>query len=66
MVIVDGEQAEAFLRPRADVIEKLPRPRRRARPAQVAEFAKLKDTPAVTRDGVKIALADERRAGGRS
>ena len=55
MVIVDGEQAEAFLRPRADVIDSF-RARAAVRAQRYAEFAKLKDTPAVTRDGTKISL----------
>jgi phosphotransferase system enzyme I (PtsP) len=54
-VIVDGEQAEAFLRPRADMIESF-RARADLRAQRYAEFAKLKDTPAVTRDGQKIKL----------
>ena len=55
MVIVDGEQAEAFLRPRADVIDSF-RARAAVRAQRYAEFAKLKDTAAVTRDGTKITL----------
>jgi phosphotransferase system enzyme I (PtsP) len=54
-VIVDGEQAEAFLRPRQDVIDAF-RARADIRAQRTAEFAKLKDAPAVTRDGAKIAL----------
>ncbi len=54
-VIVDGEQAEAFLRPRADMIESF-RARADLRAQRYAEFAKLKDTPAITRDGDKIKL----------
>jgi phosphotransferase system enzyme I (PtsP) len=54
-VIVDGEQSEAFLRPRQDVIDSY-RARADVRTQRKAEFAKLKDTPAITRDGVKIRL----------
>ena len=54
-VIVDGEQAEAFLRPRPDVIASF-RARAELRAQRRAEFARLKDTPAVTRDGAKITL----------
>jgi phosphotransferase system enzyme I (PtsP) len=54
-VIVDGEQAEAFLRPRQDVIDSY-RARADVRTQRYAEFAKLKDTFAVTRDGSRIKL----------
>ena len=54
-VIVDGEQAEAFLRPRPDVIDSY-RARADVRAQRRAEFTKLKDTPAVTRDGDRIKL----------
>jgi len=54
-VIVDGEQSEAFLRPRQDVIDSY-RARADVRAQRRAEFTKLKDTPAITRDGVKIRL----------
>jgi phosphotransferase system enzyme I (PtsP) len=54
-VIVDGEQAEAFLRPRADVITNF-RARAELRDRRRAEFVRLKDTPAITRDGAKITL----------
>jgi phosphotransferase system enzyme I (PtsP) len=54
-VIVDGEQAEAFLRPRADVIASF-RARAELRAQRHAEFARLKDTAAVTLDGTKISL----------
>ena len=54
-VIVDGEQAEAFLRPRQDVIDSF-RARSDVRAQRKAEFAKLKDAPAITRDGAKITL----------
>ena len=54
-VIVDAEVGEAFLRPRADVIEAF-EARAALRAQRKAEFAKLKDTPAITRDGRKITL----------
>jgi phosphotransferase system enzyme I (PtsP) len=54
-VIVDGEQAEAFLRPRQDVIDSY-KARADVRAQRRAEFTKLKDTPAVTRDGDRIKL----------
>ena len=54
-VIVDGEQAEAFLRPRGDVVTSF-RARAELRAQRRAEFARLKDTEAVTLDGTKITL----------
>lgn len=54
-VIVDAEVGEAFLRPRPDVIEAF-EARAALRAQRRAEFAKLKDTPAITRDGRKITL----------
>ena len=54
-VIVDGEQGEALLRPRPDVIDSF-RARAEVRDQRRAEFAKLRDTPAVTRDGKSIHL----------
>ncbi len=54
-VIVDAETGEAYLRPRPDVIKAL-QARMEVRQQRRAEFAKLRDTPAVTRDGAKITL----------
>ena len=54
-VIVDGETGEAFLRPRTDVVKAI-QARVAVRRQRQAEFAKLKDTPAFTRDGVKVTL----------
>jgi phosphotransferase system enzyme I (PtsP) len=54
-VIVDGESGEAYLRPRADVIEAVGT-RMEVRAQRRAEFARLRDTPAITRDGAKITL----------
>jgi phosphotransferase system enzyme I (PtsP) len=54
-VIVDAEAGEAYLRPRPDVIKAVTA-RIGVRAERRAEFARLRDTPAVTRDGDKIAL----------
>jgi phosphotransferase system enzyme I (PtsP) len=54
-VIVDAETGEAYLRPRPDVIAAI-RTRIDLRAQQKAEFARLRDTPAFTRDGAKITL----------
>jgi phosphotransferase system enzyme I (PtsP) len=54
-VIVDAETGEAYLRPRADVVKAI-QARIDVRAQRRAEFAKLRDTPAFTRDGAKIAL----------
>lgn len=54
-VIVDGETGEAYLRPRPDVIEAF-KTRAGVRSLRRAEFAKLKDTLAVTTDGQRISL----------
>ena len=54
-VLVDGDGSEAYLRPRADVVEAFGA--RMAMRAQAkAEFVRLRDTPAVTKDGGKITL----------
>jgi phosphotransferase system enzyme I (PtsP) len=55
MVIADAETGEAYLRPRADVVKAI-QARIDVRRQQRAEFAKLRDTPAFTRDGAKITL----------
>jgi phosphotransferase system enzyme I (PtsP) len=54
-VIVDAEMGEAYLRPRADVVKAL-NARLEVRNQRRAEFAKLRDTPAFTRDGAKVTL----------
>jgi len=54
-VIVDAETSEAYLRPRPDVVEAL-QARLAVRAQRRAEFARLRDTPAFTRDGAKISL----------
>jgi phosphotransferase system enzyme I (PtsP) len=54
-VIVDAESAEAFLRPRPDVVAALDN-RLAVRAQRRAEFARLRDTPAFTKDGAKVTL----------
>jgi len=54
-VIVDAESAEAYLRPRPDVVKAV-QARIGVRAERRAEFARLKDTPAFTLDGAKIEL----------
>jgi phosphotransferase system enzyme I (PtsP) len=54
-VFVDGETGEAHLRPRPDMLESA-RSRMAVRSQRQAEFAKLRDVPAVTRDGQRITL----------
>ena len=54
-VIVDAESGEAYLRPRPDVVTAL-KARLGVRLQRRAEFAKLRDTPAFTRDGAKVSL----------
>ncbi len=54
-VIVDGEVGEALLRPRPDVIEAV-QARAAVREQRRAEFDRLRDTPAFTRDGGKVTL----------
>ena len=55
MVVVDAETAEAFLRPRPDVVKAI-QARIDVRRQRQAEYARLKDVPAITRDGAKIIL----------
>ena len=54
-VIVDGETGEAYLRPRPDMIKAV-NARIAVRAKRRLEFAKLRATPAFTRDGAKITL----------
>ena len=54
-VIVDAETAEAYLRPRPDVVAAF-EARAAVRAQRRAEFAALRDTPAVSRDGVRVRL----------
>ncbi|NBW10726.1 MAG: phosphoenolpyruvate--protein phosphotransferase [Caulobacteraceae bacterium] len=55
LVIVDGETGEAHLRPRPDMLDSV-QSRMAVRDQRQAEFAKLRDTPAVTADGTRISL----------
>ena len=55
LVIVDGETGEAHLRPRPDMLDSV-QSRMAVRHQRQAEFAKLRDTPAVTADGTRISL----------
>ncbi|WP_339873626.1 phosphoenolpyruvate--protein phosphotransferase [uncultured Brevundimonas sp.] len=55
LVIADGEAGEAYLRPRADMLEAV-QSRMEVRAQRRAEFALLRDTPAVTVDGTRITL----------
>ena len=54
-VIVDADNGEAFLRPRPDVVEAI-NARIQVRAQQRAEFARLRETRADTRDGAHITL----------
>ncbi len=54
-VVLDGERGEVRLRPEREIVSAY-RQRIDLRSVQVAEFARLKDTPAVTRDGERVAL----------
>jgi phosphotransferase system enzyme I (PtsP) len=54
-VIVDAEIGEAYLRPRPDVVKAVSA-RIGLRAERRAEFARLRETPAFTRDGAKISL----------
>lgn len=54
-VIVDAETGEAYLRPRPDVVKAI-QARIDVRRQRRAEFARLRETPAFTRDGAKITL----------
>ena len=55
LVIVDGETGEAYLRPRPDMLAAV-QSRMQVRSARQAEFAKLRDVPAVTLDGTRITV----------
>jgi phosphotransferase system enzyme I (PtsP) len=54
-VIVDAETGEAYLRPRPDVVTAI-QSRMEVRNQRKAAFARLRETPAFTKDGAKIAL----------
>ena len=55
LVIVDGETGEAHLRPRSDMLDSV-QSRIDLRHQRQAEFARLRDVPAVTADGVRITV----------
>lgn len=55
LVIVDGETGEAYLRPRADMLAAV-QTRMAVREQRRAEFDLLRDTRAVTADGVRVTL----------
>lgn len=55
LVIADGETGETYLRPRADMLDAV-RSRMAVREQRQAEFAQLRDTPAITLDGQRITL----------
>ena len=55
LVIVDGETGETYLRPRPDMLAAV-QSRMVVRSARQAEFAKLRDVPAVTLDGTRITV----------
>ncbi len=54
-IVLDGERGEVRLRPERQVVSAY-RQRIQLRSARVAEFARLKDVPAVTKDGERVAL----------
>jgi phosphotransferase system, enzyme I, PtsP len=54
-VIVDAEIGEAYLRPRPDVVQST-HSRIEVRAHDRAEYARLRDTPAITKDGAKVTL----------
>lgn len=55
LVIADGETGEAYLRPRPDMLAAV-QSRMEVREQRRAEFALLRDTPAVTKDGTRITV----------
>jgi len=55
LVLVDAESGEALLRPRPDVVHAFSG-RLQLRAQRRAEFARLRDTPAITRDGDRVTL----------
>ncbi len=54
-VIVDGETGEAYLRPRPDITAAA-MARLDVRAQRRAEFSRIKDRPAITRDGSRVTL----------
>ena len=55
LVIVDGETGETYLRPRPDMLAAV-QSRMLVRSERQAEFAKLRDVPAITLDGTRITV----------
>jgi phosphotransferase system enzyme I (PtsP) len=55
LVVVDAEHAQAFIRPGEDIVAAV-EANLRARAAQQAEYAAMRDLPAVTSDGVAVSL----------
>ena len=55
LVIVDGESGETYLRPRPDMLAAV-QSRMEVRSERQAEFTRLRDVEAVTRDGTRITL----------
>jgi phosphotransferase system enzyme I (PtsP) len=55
LVIVDGETGETYLRPRPDMLAAV-QSRMLVRSERQAEFAKLRDVPAVTLDGTRVTV----------
>ncbi|MDP2763667.1 MAG: putative PEP-binding protein, partial [Brevundimonas sp.] len=55
LVIVDGESGETYLRPRPDMLVAV-QSRMLVRSERQAEFAKLRDVPAITLDGTRITV----------
>jgi phosphotransferase system enzyme I (PtsP) len=55
MIVVDGEGGEVHLRPMPEVVKTF-EIKRALRANRVANFAAVRDTPAVTKDGVHIKL----------
>ena len=62
-MIDDAESGEAYLRPRPVMVKAI-QARIEVRAQRRAEFAKLRETPAFTRDGVKIIVTDDGRGFG--
>ncbi len=54
-IVVDGETGEVHLRPASEIVAAF-EARRTLRAHRVAQFASIRDQPAVTRDGVHIKL----------
>lgn len=54
-VIIDGDEEQAHIRPRSDVLAAFAS-RLEVRSQRQAEFARLRDVKAITRDGVEVAI----------